>query len=653
MLQKIIRYQVQNKVHAPDLCDTRLDGEIGARFDRFVYERISGGFAIREILHEAEACFADQYDDEFCCGKWRGEFWGKLILSAVRTADQKQDEALKRDIRDSVYRMLGFQRADGYLSTYRDSDNIFPADLERARREAGWDCDYNWNIWGQKYTLWALIEAAQLLDDRYMLSCAARMADFLVEQIRRLGVRVKDTGVMHGMAACSIMKPMLLLYRLTGKTSYLDFCLDIAREWDREDNECPNLIRNACSNIPVSKWYEGWYAKAYEMMSCFDGLCELYRVTGNKRYFDAVSGLWELAYQHESNILGSVGYCERFYDAAGYADSATEICDVIHWMRLCHELFCLTGDARYMDAFERAFLNAFLAGIYEDGKTGAFFVRSAGRHWTAEPQVDTKYQHCCVNNAARGFINAAESSVMFDTAESGIRRIYINQYYPSRTCLPNQNGKKTTVRISSGYTDQGHITITLRGAEPGSLLRLRVPGWSRYLTVDGLYPAAERIKTEKPETYLDIQVTDNEMTFRVAFDMTPRIVDPVCRYCESGSFCELPPDDYHRQRWVDSSNGFCDRGAMLAHPMSVVYRGPLLLARSKRVGNTEAEMFSGETVYGQSCQAQASVIRHDRMLCACRIVVTTADEKREYVMCDYDSAANRDLEDARYFSVYI
>ena len=53
----------------------------------------------------------------------------------------------------------------------------------------------------------------------------------------------------------------------------------------------------------------------------------------------------------------------------------------------------------------------------------------------------------------------------------------------------------------------------------------------------------------------------------------------------------------------------CGREQMLRHPMSVVRRGPLMLARSKRIGCSEAEMFSGETVWGKECTITAQNIR--------------------------------------------
>ncbi|MBQ8641975.1 MAG: glycoside hydrolase family 127 protein [Clostridia bacterium] len=636
-MEYMIAYKVPNKIRVPALGDTALDGEIGSRYDRFVYERITGKFAIDEIWKEAEECFRDQYDDEYAAGMWRGEFWGKLLLSAARVCTMKNDSRLKEDIRASVYRMLAYQRADGYLSTYRDSDSIFSPKPEDARRDVGWDCPYNWNIWGQKYTLWALLECAVLLDDQIVLNACVKMADFIVNQVHRIGCRMKDVGTMNGMAPCSIMKPLLVLYRLTGDQKYYDFCVEIADQWEREDGELPNLIANSLSGVPVSKWSDrasGWYAKAYEMMSCLDGLCELYRCSGNETYLKALTMFWDVTKETETNILGSVGYCEQFFDAADHPNAATEVCDVIHWMRLSYELYRLTGESKYIDAMEKAFLNAFLAGIYEDGKTGAFFVRSAGRHWTAEPQVQTKYQHCCVNNAARGFTNAAESIIASDG-----EGYYINMYIPSRIHFGN-----TSFRISSGYTDNGNLSIIIRGASAGTNIFLRIPDWCRWMEIT----AGEQTFTCRDQTgYAEVVLNAEDTIIKVRFDMTPEVID-----LPAGNI-DLPETDYHRQRWCDASLGLCGREQMLYHPMSIIRRGPVMLARSKRVGAAEEAMFSGETVFGKERSCTARTIRHDRLLTACRVKMICEGQETEYVMCDYASAANRDLEDPRFFTMYL
>lgn len=633
-----INYKVNNKMVAPDLSDVSLDYEIGVRFDRFVEERVAGRFAVKEVLREAERCFKEQYDDEYCYGVWRSEFWGKLMISAVRVCRMKQDKDLKADIKDSVYRVLSYQSADGYISAYRDGESILPCDPEISMREVDWACNYNWNVWGQKYTLWALLEAAMYLDDKIVLNAAAKLADRLIAQIERLGIRVKDAGVMHGMAASSIMKPMLILYRLTADERYLNFCLGIAKEFDREDGEVPNLIANALSGIPVSKWYSAeseWYAKAYEMMSCFDGIIELYRLTGTERLFAAAKAYWELLNKYEVNILGSAGYCERLADAKEYPDSATEICDAIHWMRISYELFLLTAEPKYAEALERAFLNAFLAGVYEDGRAGAFFVRSAGRHWIAEAQVGTKYQNCCLNNVGRGFANMAEAIVTKSDND-----FYINSYIPATVDHGN-----TSFRISFGYTESGNVAITVRGARKGSVIYLRMPEWcnNATLAINGEPTSYANVRGQ----YVAIPAREGDFVARLKFEMKAEVID------FNGTYVDLPATDYHRRRWCDNQDGFCNRGAMVYGPMSIIKRGPVLLARSKRVGCKEEDMFSGKTVWGKNATCDALTIRHDHLLTACKITLNAGDEKIEYTMCDYASAANRDLEDARYFTVFV
>ena len=63
-----IGYKAKNAMNDLPLSSLSLDGDIGRRFDKFVYERVSGEFAVKEILRETEKHFADKYDDEYGAG---------------------------------------------------------------------------------------------------------------------------------------------------------------------------------------------------------------------------------------------------------------------------------------------------------------------------------------------------------------------------------------------------------------------------------------------------------------------------------------------------------------------------------------------------------------------------------------------------------
>lgn len=633
-----VEYKVENAVQCASLENCALEGEIGARFDRFIYERVSGRFAIEEILREAEDYFKTQYDDIYPFGYWRSEFWGKLVLSGVRCARYKNDERLKEDLRRSCYKVLSMQREDGYLSTYRNSDNIYRANTEEATLYMGWGADYCWNIWGMKYTLWALVEAADLLDDAFILSGAVKLADWVVEKFRKDGMRVKDSGVMDGMPSSSILKPMLVLYRFTADEKYLEFAKNIVKEWTREDNERPNLINNAMSGKGVAEWYDlndNWYPKAYEMTSCFDGMLELYRITGDEQLLDASKSFYDILIKHESNILGSVGYCERYQNASLYADSATEICDVIHWMRLCFELYRLTGEIKYMNSFEKAFVNAFLAGVYSDGKGGAFFVRGAGRHWTALPHCESKYQHCCVNNVGRGFANAAESCVVQN--ENGY---YVNMYTQSYVTFGD-----TQVRVGNGYFDIGWVGISVRNPEKGKKLYLRIPEWSKKTYI--------RIGLEKQEVpaecgkYFEIDLDEGTTFLKVRFDMDIEVI--------KREWFPIPEGDYQLVRYTDVHKDLCDRNCMLDRSKIVLRRGAVILARTKKLGAKEEDMFGDESLYTKNIEdIKATLCTNNKgNLATVRVNVAADGKVYEYVMCDFASSANFDSNDPKYFSIYM
>ncbi len=655
-----VPYAVENRTDGPEWGRFALEGEIGRRIDLYNERGVKSPHAREEVFAEARSYFRDQQDDALRVGYWRGEFWGKLMLSAARVCRMTGDHEFRDFLRRETYALLEYQRQDGYLGTYRDSRNMIRCSLKAGMEDVGWACNYNWNVWCRKYTLWGLLEAADLLDDPHVLSCADRMAEQLLTDLEALGVRLKDTGVMSGMPSCSILKPVLILYRLTGKRTYLDFARSAADEWEREDGECPNLIVSAMRAESPIRWYdrdrspaarevfsggEGtdgdeWIAKAYEMMSCFDGICELYRVTGEEKYLSAAVRFWEGLDRYERNVMGSVSYCERFWEAASHPDGATEICDVIHWMRLSWELYRITGEARFMDAFERAFVNAFLAGMYDTGDFCAFFIRSHGRHYDAVMQCKSRFQNCCLNNLPRGYVNGAQAAVT--AGEDGIR---VNLPLPLTA-----EADRTKITVGEGYLTSGEVAVTaVREEEAGEgTILFRVPDWSRTITV---VDEAGNLTAGEPGTFLTLPLSPGRHVFTLRFDMTPRILD------YDGPVEALPASDYHVQRWLGTKGTQSEvpRDIMLTRPMSTVRRGALILARSKKIGADEADMFSGETVWGRNVTASAEDVREEEgFLCRCRVVFRDADgEERTYDMCDYASAGNFSSDDPRTFTLFV
>ena len=345
-----------DKLQAPQPADVKIKGPIGKKIDTFINERILSDFAKENIFPEAERAFSHPIDDELVTiGEWRGEFWGKLAISASRIQNYTQDAELKKFLKQTAYKVMSYQHDDGYIGSYKNKLFLKVDDPIANREKIGWACPWCWNLWCRKYTLWGLLAIYDTNKDPMILESARRSADQYIDMLHDNKIKICDTGTFVGMPSMSILKPMLILYRYTGDKKFLDFSKEIVSYWHRAGNPAPNFFENIKTDKAIHQWYpepEKW-AKAYEMMSCLQGLLEYYRVTGDKKCLDTVKEMHARLWKHERNAIDGVGYNDQFANGANEINGITETCDSIHWMRLSHELFLITGDAKYMDIFEK------------------------------------------------------------------------------------------------------------------------------------------------------------------------------------------------------------------------------------------------------------------------------------------------------------
>ena len=205
-----------DKLSVPHPGDAHLDGWTGAKIERFLDHRVRSTFARDVIFAEARGAFEHPDDDTFFrpqgqsapWGMWKGEFWGKLMISACRVAEYAHDESLKQFLHAEALRLVALQRADGYLGTYVNPDYVLPLGYDASSytnttKKAPW-C---WNLWCRKYTLWGLIANWHLTGDRKVLETAERMMDHEIAQLKRLGLRPCETGTFVGMPSSSVLKP--------------------------------------------------------------------------------------------------------------------------------------------------------------------------------------------------------------------------------------------------------------------------------------------------------------------------------------------------------------------------------------------------------------------------------------------------------------
>ena len=621
---------------SPGIGETILHGDVGETAERMFFCRINSPEARNIIYRETIDAFRNKLDDaKKVIGIWQGEYWGKWVISAARAARYQHNEELKSFVRSAAWELISLRNPDGSISTYRDPAFFFAAPPDEVVKVIGAPCDWNWNIWCRKYTLWGLIEAAELTGDDYILEAAERLLSQLIDTLEKKHIDIHETGTFLGLASCSILKPVLLLYRATGNERFKKFADFIVRGWEREDGRAPNLIRNSFSGKPVDEWYPGIaWTKAYEMLSCFDGLLEYYRITGYENALKAAENMYELLLKYESNRPGCVGYNDQFRRAGRYLNSLTEPCDAVHWLRLCFELFKLTGTPRYMDSFEHTFLNAFLAGIFKDGSWGMRAVRSSGCHMVAPEQAGMKFNHCCVNNMPRGLINGAESCAML----SG-RGIAVNMYIPFTMETVSPAAGKIKIDVDGPYLTEGKVRLQVEN-EKAMILSLRIPAWSRTARIQ-----YDRKTLDAFPGYTDMELSSGTHELDLTFQFHPAVNVFPC----PGEPEKLP--DWHRRRYFEGKGS--EKLELMKGYYATVSTGPLLLARSKLIGNSEEEMFApGRLVQGKWSVA-LSPEPMEGTFAGFRAEFRSADGSvfRSKV-CDFASAGNIESEDPKLFNMF-
>ena len=285
---------------------------------------------------------------------WRGEYWGKMMRGACLVYRCTADARLYDVLREAVEALLAAAEPDGRLSSYT-----------RETQCAGWD------VWCRKYVLTGMLHFCDICTDATLtariLDAMERHLDCLMQVVGpgKAQTPITETSDFWlGVNACSILEPVLDLYRRRGHERFLQFARYILSTGGCSGGD---LVALALKNKrPPHRYPE---TKAYETMSFFEGVLAYYEVTGERRYLDAVLRFAERVFENEITLIGCAGCTHELFDHAvtrqmkPLEKPTQETCVTVTWMRLCARLFLLTGEDKYADRVERSALNALYGSV--------------------------------------------------------------------------------------------------------------------------------------------------------------------------------------------------------------------------------------------------------------------------------------------------
>ena len=265
---------------------------------------------------------------------------------------------------------------------------------------------------------------------------------------------------------------------------YLDFAKFIVLDW--EQNGGPELITKADvpvgQRFPVKGLTEWWTRdngqKAYEMMSCYVGLLELYKVTHNENYLKTVETVVRHIMDEEINICGSGAAFECWYGGnkrqTRPAYHSMETCVTFTWMQLNERLLQITGDPLYADNIENTAYNALLAAMKDDASQIAKYTPLEGFRHQGGNQCGLNI-NCCNANAPRAFAMIPRVAYMTRGSDS----IEIN-LYSSSTAQIQLGTNNVELQMTTDYPVTDNIEITINPQNVAKFnLCLRIPAWSQ------------------------------------------------------------------------------------------------------------------------------------------------------------------------------
>ena len=564
---------------------------------------------------------------------WRGEYWGKMMRGACCVYSCTKDAELYEILTESVEDLLSVADSDGCIRSY-PKENEFGS----------------WDLWCRKYVMLGLLYYYDICTDTSfktkIIECLKIQADCIAEFFEngKGGKCITEFGAYRGINSSSILEPFVWIYEITGEDKYLEFSKYIV---ECGGTSVGNIFELAYENeLPP---YQYPITKAYEMISCFEGLLRLYILEHDERHKRMLINFANAVLETDFTILGGSSCSHEFFDHStvrqtnpGYGKSMQETCVTVTLMKFLLRMVETFGDCKYVDAFECSMYNAYLGSLNTNLNTNdkilakfpdaiieplpfdsysplASGVRGVGIGGL-RIMPDNHYYGCCACIGSVGI--GMYHKMMCMNFYNGVA---INLYNSGVIEAFTPDGNTLLLSFDTKYPKDGNVKITLSHCKDEMFsIRLRNPNWSRHTVVN-----INGVKQVLGDGYNDINRTwKNGDIIELEFDMNFYIIRPT-PYGKDLLFTKV----YGGEK--DYTSHFVDHEDETAKNRIAVKRGPLIMAVDSRLGRDVTKPIplkcDTETIPGEI--SDDNVAPYDNI-----IEVKLQAEDGPFYMTDYASA---------------
>ena len=263
------------------------------------------------------------------------------------------------------------------------------------------------------------------------------------------------------------------LYAVTGEDKYAE----AAHKFDEESlfklvaSDSPNALNNKHANTTIPK-----FLGALNRYVTTNGKTVNGETINAEDYLAYAEKFFDMVVDKHSYITGDNSEWEHF--GADYILDAErtncncETCNAYNMMKLAKGLYMVTGKAKYLDFYERAFYNTILSSQNPETGMTTYFQPMASGYFKVYGTAEGNFW-CCTGSGMENFTKLG-NAIYYHTDDM----VIVNQYLSSVLTDADKNIKLTqTANIPAENVAEFTINSIDKTANVFSKLALRLPEW--------------------------------------------------------------------------------------------------------------------------------------------------------------------------------
>lgn len=308
------------------------------------------------------------------------------------------------------------------------------------------------------------------------------------------------------------------VYLITDKQEHLEAAhtFDQVELFERvlHGDKGDNILNNYHANTTIPK---------------FLGALKRYVVTGEEDYYEYALHFWRLVGENHTYITGGNSEWEHFGEDLVLNKERTncncETCNVYNMLKMTKLLFMITGDVKYADWYENAFINSILSSQNPETGMTTYFQPMDSGYYKVYGEKFNKFW-CCTGTGMENFTKLQES-FYFQKEDT----LIVNQYFASSVIWNNAE-----IIQCANIPQSELVSFLIKQPLAGNIL-FRLPYWladsakiivnekncpysitgggenKGYALVEGPFEANTRIELALPMKVVAYNLPDGENTY--------------------------------------------------------------------------------------------------------------------------------------------